>query len=240
MSFIKTLNGMGYAALELDVLTESFVKRCHAAAGGHFLDVGSGFGIATVPVANAQKRITTCDIAQEHLDIIRNKIKKECLQYVSFDQRALGGDLTYPPGRFDAILVAMVLHFFTPQRLTSIMESLYQWLKPGGQLFVTVSSPYQGTLTPFLPLYHRRKAANHQSPGVIEDISKIIPNRAKDLPRFNHVFDIDDLTATIRCQKFSIEKAYYFTRSNLPSDIALDGREYVGVIAEKVVCTEGR
>lgn len=225
---------MGYASLKLDKLTESFVQLCQATADGNFLDIGSGFGVATVPVANAQRRITTCDIAQEHLNIISNKINSKGSPYVSFDKRALGGDLTYPPNAFDAILVAMVLHFFKPQQLNSIVGSLYRWLKPKGKLFVTVSSPYQGTLLPFLPTYRKRKSLNQKAPGVIEDISKIIPDRANDLPRFNYVFDIDDLKTTIKCQDFTIKTAQYFTRDNLPSDIALDGREYVGVIAEKV------
>jgi hypothetical protein len=129
--------------------------------------------------------------------------------------------------------MAMVLHFLQPNEAISAFSKMYDLLVPGGHLFLTASSPYQGVLKNFVAIYEQRKYEGDLFPGLIEDIGIYVPHRSSDLPKRSIVYGPDELETLCQRAGFHVKSSGFFTRQHIPQDIAWEGREYSYIIAEK-------
>lgn len=231
--FIDTCNKMGYMAMYPDQYNQSFIDYCLLNKKGYFIDIGCAFGVSTLPVLEAGCQIIACDIDQRHLEILRSKANQKFLNNLKLIQGHLPNTLKFDSFSFDAINLSMVLHFLSGSEIIKSLDLIFQWLKIKGQLYITTSSPYQGTLKNFIPYYEKNVKENIEWPGIIHDIHSHIPNRAKDLPKFNNVFTPEILKNVVEERGFKVKQYSYFSRENLPSDISYDGREYTGIICQK-------
>jgi len=107
-------------------------------AGSRVLDVGCGTGASALPAAAAVGpggRVVGIDIAENMLACARAKAMAEGLSNVSFacrDMTAPAGDL----GHFDAVI--SVFSIFFVEDVAGQLGHLWQRLRPGGKLVVTV------------------------------------------------------------------------------------------------------
>lgn len=231
--FVSTLNQMGYMARKLDEVQQAFINFCIEREGGLYLDIGAAFGIATLAALQAGKKIISCDLEQKHLDAIRQATPRHLLKNLVLQAGHFPQNLRFNPHMFDGILCAMVLHFTLPEDMHETLTHLREILIPKGRVFVTVSSPYQGVLKDFIPLYEERFQRGENFPGYIANIGDYVPHRSDTLPSKNIVFCLKALRNLFEREGFHVLDCFSFTRENLPSDLSYDGREYTGLIATK-------
>ena len=230
--YIPTLNRMGYMSPTLDEIQLAFVEHCKNNQSGLFLDIGCGFGVATLPVIDRGRRIIAFDLEKRHLDILKERVPKEKRSFLTLLKGHFPNDLSFSENYFDGINISMVLHFLPPKTIEKAFKEIFRCLKAGGLLFITTSSPYQGVLSSFIPTYEKQKLVE-EWPGYIHDISYYVPDRAHLLPKENIVFCIHELSRVASKFGFCTRESTFFSRKGIPQDLRLDGREYSGLICEK-------
>lgn len=228
--YIPTLNRMGYMSPSLDIIQSAFVEDCDSE--GLFLDIGCGFGVATLPVIEKECNIVACDLEKKHLEVLNRYVPQQKRSYLTLVQGHFPNDVRFPPHTFKAINLSMVLHFLPFKTIEKAFKAIFASLLPGGRLYLTTSSPYQRSLTRFAPLYDKRREVK-EWPGYIADIAKYVPQRAHLLPKENIVFCIYELERLATKFGFRVIDSTFFTREEIPQDLRLDGREYSGIICEK-------
>lgn len=231
---ISVLNaGGGYAIGSLDHVSQACVDWSKAGPPKTILDIGAGYG--TISVAILQK--TSCsvianDIGVENLLIIRNRATSEQRERLFLNHNRFPQNLDFPDESLDGIAISQVFHFLTGEEIDAGLLKLFRWLKPGGKLFITTSSPYVKVLTDFMPTYAARKAADMRWPGHIDNWSTMRPHM-KNLPLFFHVIDHATLGRALREAEFEVEAESFVDRRETIPSLGLDGREDIGVIAMK-------
>lgn len=104
-------------------------------SGEKVLDIGSGIGAAAFYMAKTfDVFITGIDVSSNQINFAMEKANKEQNKKVNFEI----GDVThrnYKPNSFDVIYSKEVFLHIAEQR--KLIESCFQWLKPGGRLLFT-------------------------------------------------------------------------------------------------------
>jgi SAM-dependent methyltransferase len=225
---------MGYMSPALDEIQQAFVDHCDYKKYGRFLDIGCGFGIATLPVIQKKRRIVACDLDQRHLDVLMQDVPQEKRVFVTPRAGHFPETIVFPENTFEGINLSMVIHFLSPQSINMAFKNLFVCLKKGGLLFITTSSPYQGVLSSFISTYESKKTQYRDEwPGYIENIADYVPHRAPLLPKRNIVFCPHELSRLAAKFGFHVVDSISFSRESIPDDLRLDGREYSGLICEK-------
>ena len=232
VQYIPTLNRMGYMSPTLDKIQMAFVEHCRNNKSGLFLDIGCGYGVATLPVINNKCQIIACDLEGRHLDILIKEIPKEKRSLLTLIKGHFPDEIVFPENTFDGINFSMVLHFLSPETIEKALKETFSCLRKGGRLFITTSSPYQRSLLSFISIYEQKRLIE-EWPGYIDDIAKYVPYRAHLLPKRNIVFCTAELIRLVSKFGFQVQEATFFSRDGIPSDLSLDGREYSGIICEK-------
>ncbi len=149
----------------------------------------------------------------------------------------LSGDfpdkIDFADGSIGAVLVCRVMHFFDGPTIERSAARIMRWLAPGGKAFIVGETPFIGTAREFLPIYKARVRAGEPWPGIVENVGAHDPKRASLLPRLMHLLEETTLRRVFLKADFTIEKLGTFPRPEFPPDIRLDGRESVGLIAQK-------
>ena len=229
--FVPTLNKMGYMATQLDVVQQKFIAYAAKSPEGVSLDLGAAFGIATLPLLERQQKIVSCDVDPRHLKAIRQAVSPTLAKNLSLKAGHFPHTARFRKNRFKAILCGMVLHFVPPREMTLWLSHLRRILRPGGKIFITVSSPYQGVLKNFIPFYRERLENGDPLPGYIENIQQFVPHRSDQLPAQNTVFCPNALERLIKDTGFNVLECFGFTRENLPLDLHYNGQAYTGLVA---------
>ena len=197
------------------------------------LDIGAGLGVATLPLLKAGARVIANDIDEAHLSGIAQGVAE-------IGQTAA---LTTVLGKFpealtfrglDAVHCSNVLHFLRGDEIIAGSQRIYEWLKPGGKIFIQVGTIFAGHIRKFAPEFERRRRKGVIWAGETD--------RAKDfvLPQFRHLtpdfmnyLDGPPLVEAFERAGFQTEQAWYYTRHGLPEECMNDGRENFGYIGEK-------
>lgn len=200
------------------------------------LDVGAAFGVATIPALLNGAKVIAIDIHENHLNEIRNYTDMHLqanlqtinakFPYLDFESESIG-----------AIYIAQVFPFLTGEEIELAAKKMYDWLIPGGKVFVVSFTPFIRHCSSYIPVYEAKKIAGDKWAGYIENLETYSKNNpiADQLPSsINHV-DYDDLYQTFS-PHFKIEHLEYFGDETgaLPEWIRLDGKERIGMIAVKV------
>ncbi len=231
--YILTLNNMGYMTRTCDHVQKAFINCAYAHPTEHFLDIGCAFGNTTTLIVSKGIHVSVCDLDGEHLETLVREVDPSHRPFITCYQGHFPRSFSPAPERFRGILMSMVLHFLEPEYVDKAFESIFSSLKSGGTLFLTVSTPYQGLLKGFIPLYEERKKRGYNFPGLIEDIGQYSKLRQKDLPKRNIVYCPDEVEEFCHKVGLQVEESGFFTRYRIPEDLKLDGREYCYVVASK-------
>lgn len=231
--YICTLNSMGYMTLTLDDTQNSFIDWALKNPDECYLDIGCAFGNTTLPLIKEKISVTSCDINIEHLQYIQKQLTYEYLPFLGCLCGAFPQDIFLPENYFNGVIMAMVLHFMEAEYVQRALNSIYRSLKPSGKLFLTTSSPYQGVLKTFIPIYESRKEKGDLFAGFMANVGDYVPHRQQDLPPRNIVYDYESLETLCRRSGFEVETSGFFTRPHMPKDLCLDGREYSFIIVRK-------
>lgn len=231
---IPTLNKMGFMTVVHDHFRKAFIDYAQENKEGPVLDIGCAYGVVPLLLAKNKVDVVACDAEQGHLDILAESLADEDRPFITLVQGILPETLSFKEKSFQAILAARVFHFLRPEAITQSFRLIFQWLKPGGKFFVTLCSPYQKNLIPFMEIFNERKRQNCPWPGEIEDyIPYATPEFKDQLQPYFHVMDTETLKRVAEEAHFEIETLSYYTKENINSTRYLDGRESVGLICRK-------
>jgi len=200
------------------------------------LDVGAAFGVATIPALEAGANVIAVDLDKSHLEKLVQNVPAHLKDKVKTIASRFQ-DVKFPSNSLGAVYISQVLPFLNGQEIEDRFQKIYEWLVPGGKLFVVSFTPYIQHVASYIPLYEQKKSQDLAWAGYISDLSKYSFDNeiAKNLPnQINHL-DADDLRMTCLKYGFIVEKLELFgdPHNTLPQGIKFDDRERVGLIARK-------
>jgi ubiquinone/menaquinone biosynthesis C-methylase UbiE len=95
------------------------------------LEVAAGTGLMTAAIAPRVRQVVATDYAENMLAVLRERLKSAGISNVTVEHRDIYA-LGYPPGSFDVVVAANVLHLVPD--LDRALDALCQVLRPGGTL----------------------------------------------------------------------------------------------------------
>ena len=202
-------------------------------AGGldsEVLDMGCAYGVATLHALEQGARVLACDIEQKHLDVLEQLVPTQARDRMR-TQAATLPHVDFEPGRFGAVLASRVLHFLSPDDVELTISKAYQWLQPGGRLFVVADTPFSGPWKVKAPEYEQRKASGDDWPGHFDNYAQFLRpgSDPSEHPDFINVMDPDILERVCCAAGFDIVEAAW-----LKSGTEWSGeRDHAGVIAAR-------
>lgn len=235
---IRTLNHFGSAYCYENELTTAFLDFCREGREPkHVLEIGAGYGIKSSQIVQTGASLVINELSSEQLKCIKSAFQTFTLRDVRFGKclmtegSFIEKDLQELGGKpFDAILIESVLHFYDPETVVKALKRLHTFLKPRGRVYLLVSSPY---LKYLYKAYEANRSQSSLWPGYFEDPESIDPNNRR-LHKPYHVFDKETLQRELNLAGFSILVSKYIPRPHNEIDMALDNREGLIVVAEKI------
>ncbi|RLV58250.1 class I SAM-dependent methyltransferase [Parashewanella curva] len=228
--FVPTLNKQGYAAPNLDPFSIKFTQF----AEGQFLEIGAAFGYATLEALKNGASVTANDMDARHLDELEAKAESIGFTKLETITGEFPNQLDFEEKQFSKILISRVLHFFTGEDIQAALTHAYNWLKPGGELYVVCETTYLTNWLSFIPEYEKRKANGVAFPGEIDDPKHWEKSWSDNLPEFVHWLDIEPLRQLFEQAGFEVVELDYINRAGqFPESLLLDGRESVGIIGRR-------
>lgn len=228
-----TQNQMGYMTTQLDEVGHAFLNFAKDSPLP-VLEIGAAYGQVALEAATRKISITVNDLDQRHLDKLILRANDQQRPYINPLCGRFPEELSFPSNSLGAVLICRVLHFFPPEEWINAATVIYDWLAPGGKIFMTNESPYFGTTRDFIPIYLERKRKGYPWPGLIIGMEHFDPARKKDVNSVINLLSLSETKAVLEETGFHIEDIQYLNRTGIyPPDALYDGREAVGVIAVK-------
>jgi 2-polyprenyl-3-methyl-5-hydroxy-6-metoxy-1,4-benzoquinol methylase len=228
-----TFNQMGYMTTQIDEIGWAFLDFAKTTSRP-IVDIGAAYGHVALEAASRNIPIIVNDLDQRHLNILLERATEEQRPYLTALPGRFPEEFSFQANSLDAILICRVLHFFTPLEWLTAVQMLFQWLAPGGKVFMTNESPYFGTMRSFIPIYLKNKRNGHPWPGVMIGMKYFDVDRKKDVNSTINLLSRNETRAILEDAGFLIEHIGYLDRKGMyPDDALFDGRETVGVIAVK-------
>ena len=229
-----TLNQRGFTYL-LPPIGEQFVQFA-STCKNPVVDIGAAYGVATLPALKAGAHVVAVDISENHLI----SLQEQAAPYQSA-LTTIHGRFPFLPENWSAeigaVYMSQVLPFLTPDEVMLGARVLYDWLVPGGKVFIISFTPFLNHVHRFLDVYHEQKAQGKRFAGYIENLPTYCSdsNIGDQLPGSILHVDEDDLRVAFEEAGFVIEHLALFgdVHQDLPDGIRYDGRERVGLIASK-------
>lgn len=229
---IPTLNKMGWVLPHLDPYSKAFVEEA-ARIQDPVLEIGAAYGFAVIEALKKGATVVANDWEAQHLNILEARVQDSYKPRLTLKAGHYPKEVFFPNNYFGAILAARLFVFFNAEDLEEAVQDLYRILKPGGKLFIVADSPYLKTWVRFRSVYEERKKQGHLFPGFVGDPALYNPERAAQLPAYLHFLDREVLVRILKQAGFVIEKVEYLNREDYPTDVRLDGRECIALVAIK-------
>ncbi|MCX7342928.1 MAG: class I SAM-dependent methyltransferase [Proteobacteria bacterium] len=246
---VQTLNKKGAVTARFAYIEREFLKF---GKGKEILEIGGCYGDVML---HALKQSTTTqyvlsDLDRRHLFIaakkLAEKIQKNWLKSDSVNQvKFVEADITNADHvknfeQYEAILIARVLHFCTPEQLELTVKHLFLLLKPGGRVFVIAITPYVKRFQKFIPEYERRVKAGEKYPGFVKSLREYVDADVTTLAQIKNIhedpflfLDVNTLRETFEQNGFKILECRTIPLNYKSTSWNYDGRENVILIAQK-------
>lgn len=236
MTTQPTQNQKGFT-YSLTLIGEKFVDFA-SKCDGVVMDIGAAFGVATIPALQAGAKVIAVDICKEHLDTIPSKIDED-LKRNLLTIHAGFPDMNVPQMTLDGVYISQVFPFLTGQQIEAGIAKIYNWLKPGGKIFIVSFTPYLSHVASYIPVYEEKKKNGEPWPGYIENLTQYCSDSSigNKLPSSIHHVDQQDVERALINAGFKIELSILLgdEMNELPEGIKFDNRERIGVIARKPI-----
>jgi SAM-dependent methyltransferase len=230
---VPTLNGRGFMLEALDSFAQDFVTFA-AQHDEEVLDMGCAYGVASLAALKAGARVCACDMEPRHLEVLEAQTPPE----VRARLRTLTGvlpEVQFSARTFRAIIASRVIHFLSGPDIRTSLKAMFEWLQPGGRLYLIADTPYMPGWNDIVPAYEAAKVAGDPWPGLIPDFARYSAAGAdaSSAPAFLNTLDPDILERECRLAGFEIERAAFFGLQRLGP--AASGQEHAGCTARKPV-----
>lgn len=242
----QTQNRRGYMH-PLSSLTQQFVDLA-SQASGPVMDMGCAYGNAVIEaLASGTNTVIACDMEAKHLAALQERVAATPWAPRLITQKGLFPDeYQFSQNSLAAIHTSHLLPYLTGDEVTRGLAKYFDWLAPGGKLFIVCYSMHILELNneKFRKEYARRLKAGVKWPGYFEDFDaySLLPADPLDVqdapspfPTALHIFDLPILEAALRQCGFVIEMASYLDgkTNGAIQETWHDGREHLGIIARK-------
>ena len=136
---VKTWNlGGGFMLLDIDSFSKRFIDLAKTSTDP-LLEIGTAYGISTISaLENSTCPIIANDISEENLLILRKRAKMQDLHRLYLNLGCFPDDLHFSSNSLGAVLICRVAHFFTGDVIEQGLKKIYDWLIPGGKLFLSL------------------------------------------------------------------------------------------------------
>jgi ubiquinone/menaquinone biosynthesis C-methylase UbiE len=124
-----------------DYFGSKTVDQLSLQTGAQVLDVCCGSGASAIPAAEAvgpSGLVVGIDLADNLLELARAKAERRLLKNILFHQADMLA-LPYPDESFDAVICVFGI-FFVPD-MSSAVQELWRFVRPGGKLAITTWGP---------------------------------------------------------------------------------------------------
>lgn len=232
---VATHNGMGWTSVVPNQITCEWLDFIRESQEHplRVLDIGAGFGVATIPALKGGARVIANDIETSHLDAIRKEASD--LGYEDHLETVVGrfpGDLAFTG--LDSIHCSNVLHFLRGEEIVAGATRMRSWLRSGGKVFIQVGTIYAGHIKRLLPQFEQCRSKGVRWAGETDRAREfVLPEFRTATPEFMNYLDGSPLVEAFEAVGFQTERAWYYTRTGLPEVFLNDGREHFGYIGCK-------
>ncbi|MBY0281280.1 MAG: class I SAM-dependent methyltransferase [Alphaproteobacteria bacterium] len=215
-----------------DVISEEFIEYA-TLTGGTVLDIGTAYGATTISALKKGAYVIANDLDERHLAILQEKTPFELRERLFICKGKFPSAVDIQSSSLTAVLASGVLHYLEGKELKEAFLKVYDILKPGGKFFFFTSTPYIKFFEGFFDTYLKRKAEKAEWPGLIDNSWVYAPNHTNILPKLINLLDMDVTTQLFKESGFLIEKINYVSMEGYPLEFHSNGKEYIGVVAQK-------
>lgn len=223
-----TMNTTGTMLCVTDFVVDAFIEFAQYCTLP-LLDVGAGYGVATISALAKGATVIANDIDARHLLVLRHNTPDDHRSRLYLKQGS-AQELDFPKDSFDAIIFRRVIHFLLGDEIEAIIAKSARWIKSGGYLFIVTMAPYHQYIPGFIETYEQRWQAGIQWPGVITNLRDYTPNLAPEIPDFIHVMDERPLARAV-VPYFNIQVSQLFDYQ--PQPFLKQHRAFYGLIAKR-------
>jgi SAM-dependent methyltransferase len=227
---IPCLNGRGFMEQDLNNISKSFVEES-STLEGLSLDVGCAYGIASIAALKKGSKVLASDMDQAHLDILLKETPEELKDNLTTKLGTLP-NIDFKNESFMTIHCSRCLHFLTPNELIETLRNMYNWIQPGGRIYLITDTCYSGPWKNYLPEFEKKLEAGDPFPGFIENVLDCLPisRLPKGMTPHMNCLDPDTLSRECKSAGFEIITSKYFGPSRASSNY---GKDHAGIIAIK-------
>ena len=227
---IPCLNGRGFMEQDLNNISKSFVEES-SELEGLSLDVGCAYGIASIAALKKGSKVLASDMDQAHLDILLKETPEELKNNLTTKLGTLP-NIDFKNESFMTIHCSRCLHFLTPNELIETLRNMYNWIQPGGRIYLITDTCYSGPWKNYLPEFEKKLEAGDPFPGFIENVLDCLPisRLPKGMTPHMNCLDPDTLSRECKSAGFEIITSKYFGPSRASSNY---GKDHAGIIAIK-------
>eukprot|EP00730_Choanoeca_flexa_P008768 TRINITY_DN12534_c2_g10_i1.p1 TRINITY_DN12534_c2_g10~~TRINITY_DN12534_c2_g10_i1.p1 ORF type:complete len:419 (+),score=71.69 TRINITY_DN12534_c2_g10_i1:55-1311(+) len=204
------------------------------------LELGAAYGVATLPALLLQKHVIANDRDAKQLQQLRSHW--HALEFDAADRlTTLHGAVPSSLMALKAhsvshVLASNIIHFLTPDELTTCFRELHRIMRPGAKLFLEADSPYIAGLGPLYTAYKWRRWLKLSYPGSFRFgwlLRFLAPDYFSGV-RHYHLLDTGVLLNVLLDAGFHVETADYWPveQGQDVGSTVNDGREIVVVIAQ--------
>ncbi|WP_299005757.1 class I SAM-dependent methyltransferase [uncultured Shewanella sp.] len=240
--FRSTVNHKGVMVKQFSDVSQYFIRDA-VNASHTLIDMGCAYGIATLPILEMHKNIVACDLSQEHLDILKQETPEKLLPYLTLKQGDFPYDFSFEKNSISGIHCSYIFNLMTAEAVSLALTHCFNWLIPGGKLYINAPTPYLNGLN-FIDEFQRREANGEPFPGIIDkqSMASFIQQGLQEmmstdgLLNFLHVFTKESLSKVLIEKGFLIDFSQYFDikiPSQLDPLIGGNGKASIGIIARK-------
>lgn len=137
-------------------------------SGDHVLDIGCAYGVSSIPALKKGAVVYSNDTNHQHLsEVLSQAIKNNVSEHLHLIHGSFP-NIDLPENSFDHILLSHILPFLLDETtLNAAFAKLYQWLKPGGKIYILSYTIYNRLMRNYVPIYEQRKSKGELLPGAI-------------------------------------------------------------------------
>ena len=133
--FLKILYDVGFRLTTIDPTISAFIQFA-ASQKEWVLDVSCGFGVATIPIIMSGGYVIANDLEEQHVESIKRKIPTQHIEHLRTLKAVFPDEVQLEENSVVAILISRFFRFFSDSKIEQSLALSFQWLKPGGKIFI--------------------------------------------------------------------------------------------------------